>query len=112
MIIILDIIIVANNSAVLILAKYAVWKDFLELNEKSLKSDIVNSLTNNRITIHKGIRVGKKYVIPIRTDIIKILSAKGSKNFPKSVSIFNFLAINPSRKSVIPAIIRIIRAII
>jgi hypothetical protein len=56
----------------------------------------------SRIIIITGINTG---TLPftakkIKTELIKILSAIGSQNFPKSLIHLYFLAIQPSRKSV------------
>ena len=71
----------------------------------NLYPDTINSLANTIIGIHDGI-------FPYPTNIIsadktKILSARGSKNFPNVVTSFLLLAMYPSNLSVIEAIIKI-----
>ena len=61
-----------------------------------------NSLEIIVIVIHAGIIFS--WVRIMNTALVKILSTKGSINFPKSVTNFNFLAMCPSKKSVSDAI--------
>ena len=59
---------------------------------------IVNSRTIIKITIQALITCNCRNAQ--KTPIVRILSAIGSKSFPKSETIFFFLAIYPSKKSV------------
>jgi hypothetical protein len=67
---------------------------------------IVRSTSLNIIIkiIHAGIR-GSRIRNAISADITRILSARGSRNFPKLVSWPNLRALHPSRMSVREAII-------
>ena len=68
-----------------------------------------NSLVKTIKTVHMLIKFNfKKHK---KAPVIKILSAKGSKNFPRFVMIFLCLAISPSKKSVIEATMKIINDI-
>ena len=69
----------------------------------NLKPVIINSLAIIQITIHAGMF---KLYIPtklINADVISNLSARGSKKIPSVVMVLYFLAILPSKKSVIEA---------
>ena len=72
----------------------------------NLYPETMNSLIITIIGIHAGsISLSTKISIAVNTNI---LSAIGSKNFPKSVTKLFFLAIFPSKLSVIDATIKII----
>ncbi len=60
------------------------------------------SFAKRRAIAHHGIRPTE--VMQIKTVIVIILSARGSRIFPRRVIKLNFLAIIPSKTSVIPAI--------
>ncbi|MPM77897.1 hypothetical protein SDC9_124906 [bioreactor metagenome] len=75
----------------------------------ALKMLTVSSLATIIMTIQPATKFDS--IIHIRADITNNLSAKGSINFPKSVTKLFFLAIWPSRASVIDAIINIKQAI-
>ncbi len=66
-----------------------------------LKPVTINSLAIITIAIHASIRAVSTRTI--RADIIKSLSAMGSRSTPNFVTCFDFLAIYPSRMSVADA---------
>src|SRR5699024_5906955 len=76
----------------------------------TLKPVIINSLATTITTIHAETLF--KSISIIRAVVANILSANGSKNFPKVVTKFLLLAKYPSIKSVNEATINIIAGII
>ena len=70
---------------------------------------IINSLEIMAMTIHAGIRFNSTR--QIKAEQTRSLSARGSINFPKSVTRLYFLAILPSNISVRDATTKIISAI-